>query len=157
VPKRGIGLGPVGPEAKKWLEVKGIGLGPRRPGVKKGVNGFSSSNNRSHRVYLGFKIREPFFLPAPAPLQFHSLSLSLREALPSLSLSSSFTARIPWRASDETCNGDDSTDFGRSPLLCATVTTVQFCAAKLSLHQAQRRESLHVSHPFSRSRRTKEG
>jgi len=36
VPKRGIGLGPVGPEAKKWLEFRGIGLGPRRPGAKRG-------------------------------------------------------------------------------------------------------------------------
>ncbi|QCE14334.1 P-loop containing nucleoside triphosphate hydrolase [Vigna unguiculata] len=50
--KRGIGLGPVGPEAKKWLEVR------------------------------GFEIREPFFLPAPAHLQFHSLSLSPLHPLP---------------------------------------------------------------------------
>jgi len=36
MPKRGIGLGPVGPEAKKLLEVRGISLNPRRPGAKRG-------------------------------------------------------------------------------------------------------------------------
>jgi len=36
VPKMGIGLGPIGPEAKKLLEVRGIGLSPRRPGAKRG-------------------------------------------------------------------------------------------------------------------------
>jgi len=34
--KQGYRLRPVGPEAKKWLDVRGIGLGPRRPGAKKG-------------------------------------------------------------------------------------------------------------------------
>jgi len=36
VPKRGIGFGPIGPEAKKLLEVRGIGFSPRRPGAKRG-------------------------------------------------------------------------------------------------------------------------
>ena len=34
--KGGIGLGPIGPEAKKLLKVRGIGLSPRRPGAKRG-------------------------------------------------------------------------------------------------------------------------
>jgi len=33
-------------------------------------------------VYLGFEIREPFFFPAPAPLQLLSLSLSPLHPLP---------------------------------------------------------------------------
>jgi len=42
--------------------------------VPKGVNGFGSSNNRSHRVYLGFENREPSSSFPRQPLQ---LSLSL--------------------------------------------------------------------------------
>ena len=55
---------------------------------QKGINGFGSSNNRSHRVYLGFEIPEPFFLLAPA-LHRVPLFVALSRAV-SLSLSLSF-------------------------------------------------------------------
>ena len=42
--------------------------------MPKGVNGFGSSDNRSHRVYLGFENREPSSSSPRQPLQ---LSLSL--------------------------------------------------------------------------------
>ena len=87
-PKRGIGPGSLKigakegyrPRSSRTRSQKVAGSQGYRPRSKetwcqKGVNGFGSSNNRSHKVYLGFKIREPFFLPVPAPLQFHSLSL----------------------------------------------------------------------------------
>ena len=109
-PKSGIGPGSLKtgakegyrPRSSRTRSQKVAGSQGYRPRSKetrcqKGVNCFSSSNNRSHRVYLGFKIHKAFFLPAP-PLQFHFLSL--REALPSLSLSSSFTVRIPRRRAD---------------------------------------------------------
>jgi len=38
VPNKSIGLGPVGPEAKKWLDVRGIDLSPRRLDPKSVTN-----------------------------------------------------------------------------------------------------------------------
>jgi len=91
-PKSGIGPGSLKTGAKEGYRPRSSrtrsqkvagsqGYGPRSKETRcqKGVNGFSSSNTRSHRVYLGFKIREPFFLPASASAI--PLSLSLREAL----------------------------------------------------------------------------
>ena len=111
-PKRVIGPGSLKTGAKEgyrpWSSrtrsQKVAGSQGYRPRSKetwcqKGVNGFGSSNNRSHRVYLRFEIREPLFLPMQAPLQFHSLSPRAR-ALPSLSLSSSFTVCISRRCAD---------------------------------------------------------
>ncbi|QCD82613.1 hypothetical protein DEO72_LG2g2953 [Vigna unguiculata] len=61
VPKRGIGLGPVGPEAKKWLEVRDlpppwpplrrcpIAPGPPSPQV---VAGGSSCKHRAEKISL---------------------------------------------------------------------------------------------------------
>ena len=102
-PKSGIGPGSLKtgakegyrPRSSRTRSQKVAGSQGYRPRSKetrcqKRVNCFSSSNNQSHRVYLGFKIHKAFFLPAP-PLQFHFLSL--REALPSLSLSSSLSGR----------------------------------------------------------------
>jgi len=106
-PKRGIGPGSLKTGAKEGYrprsnrtrsqKVAGSqGYTPRskKTRCQKGVNGFGSSNNRSHRVYLGFEIREPFFLLVPAPLQFHTLSraLSLSHAL-SLSRALSLSLR----------------------------------------------------------------
>jgi len=76
VPNSGIGIGPVRPEAKKWLDVSCLASVQGDP-VPKGVYDFGSPNNWSHRVYLGFEFREPFFFPAPAPLQLTPLALSL--------------------------------------------------------------------------------
>ena len=112
-PKRGIGPGSLKtgakegyrPRSSRTRSQKVAGNQGYRPRSKetwcqKGVNGFSSSNNRSHKVYLGFKIREPFFLPTPSPLQFHYLSLREHEPflhfpfLPPSPAASRATARI---------------------------------------------------------------
>jgi len=98
-PKRGIGPGSLKtgakegyrPRSSRTRSQKVVGSQGYRPQSKetrcqKGVNGFSSSYNRSHTLYLGFEIREPFFLPAPAPL---SLSGSTS---PPQNLSQSFLA-----------------------------------------------------------------
>jgi len=96
-PKRGIGLGSLKtgakegyrPRSSRTRSQKVAGSQGYRPQSKetrcqKRVNGFGSSNNRSHTLYLGFKIHKPFFRPAPsAPLSlrarasptiFHKLS-----------------------------------------------------------------------------------
>jgi len=81
-PKRGIGPGSLKtgakegyrPRSNRTRSQKVAGSQGYRPQSKetrcqKRVNGFGSSNNRSHTLYLGFKIDKPFFRPAPpAPL-----------------------------------------------------------------------------------------
>ncbi|QCD86372.1 hypothetical protein DEO72_LG3g893 [Vigna unguiculata] len=65
------------PRFSKYPKPKrGIGRGSLKTGAKDGYRP-RSSRTRSQKVVgsQGFKIREPFFLPALAPLQFHSLSL----------------------------------------------------------------------------------
>jgi len=98
-PKRGIGPSSLKtgakegyrPRSSRTRSQKVVGSQGYKPRSKetrcqKGVNGFSSSNNRSHTLYLGFEIREPFFLSALAPL---SLSASTS---PPQNLSQSFLA-----------------------------------------------------------------
>ena len=94
-PKRGIGPGSLKtgakegyrPRSNRTRNQKVAGSQGYRPQSKetrcqKGVNGFGSSNNRSHTLYLGFKIREPLFRPAPpVPLSL-SASTSLPQNLP---------------------------------------------------------------------------
>jgi len=149
-PKSGIGPGSLKtgakegyrPRSSRTRSQKVAGSQGYRPRSKetrcqKGVNGFSSSNNRSHRIYLGFKIHKAFFLPAP-PLQFHFLSL--REALPSLSLSSSFTVRIPRRRADGMVVVTD-TGAGNGSVF-ALADAMEVLVAVADLHSVEDRSNL---------------
>jgi len=108
--KEGFRPRSIGTRSQKVAGSQGIGLGPRRPSAKRG-QWLRFSNNRSHRIYLGFENCEPSSSSPRQPLQ---LSLSLSPLPLSLSLRCTHchhTLRPPSTSSGQ-CNHHATSSYG---------------------------------------------